>query len=843
MVILKTKKNKLTILFLHFRNLFSFFELLLNSYKNTMNSWFKVCFLIIFSALAINKQEAQTANLSGIIVTENGEAIYGAVISVPLENSVTSTSQDGTYKLTIPANKQVIINCSFLGSVLIDTLFAMPNSKVIRDYKIIEKANELGEVVIQGVQERENTLARINMKSITQLPNSSDNFETILKTFSGVVSGNELSSQYSVRGGNFDENLVYVNDIEIHRPMLVQSAQQEGLSFINPSMVSTVQFSAGGFEAEYGDKMSSVLDISYKKRIGFEADASASLLGANVHVAGLSKNKKLSFNTGLRYKTSQYILNSLDVEGDYNPRFADFQAFLTYDINDKNSISILGNISTNRFTMIPTMRSTDFGTIAQTLNFQVFYEGQERDRFDSYLGAVAYTYKPVQDLSLKLIASAYTTDEEISYDILSEYYMYAVSNGSGNDTAINIGTGASLEHSRKYLNAQIYSLEHKGIYKYNYSTLKWGLKGQYEQIDDIFREWTVLDSTGFFVPNNDDVIMMDYFVDGKNFITSLRYQSFIQNSNKIYTKTAELGFTYGLRANYWNYSNEMLISPRLTITVKPYWQKDIEFYFSTGLYGQPPFYKELKDYTGKLYPDTKAQKSYHILAGSDIHYKAWNRPFTFSTELYYKNLYALIPYKIDNVQIQYLPFYNARGYAAGADFRIYGEFVPGTESWFSLSLMQTKENTYNDYYKNSDGTVVYPDYYRRCTDQAITFSIFFQDYLPSNPDYKVFLLLNYGSGLPYSGPTPDRPSEVYSLNQYRRVDVGFSRIIRRNKSSSIGLKDIWISLEVLNLLDVKNMVSYDWVHTVDNNEGYGNQFAVPNYLTGRRINIKVSLKL
>jgi hypothetical protein len=489
------------------------------------------------------------------------------------------------------------------------------------------------------------------------------------------------------------------------------------------------------------------------------------------------------------------------------------------------------------------MRSTDFGTIAQPLNFTVFYEGQERDKFDSYLGAITYSFKPTGATTLKLIGSAFNTNEEVSYDILSEYYINEMSNSPGNDTTINIGTGASLEHSRKYLNAQIYSLEHKGTFRYNYSVLKWGIRAQFEQINDAFREWEVLDSTGYLVNENDDEITMDYFIDGSNLVSSMRYQAFIQNSNKLYAKTAEIGFTYGLRSNISTYNQNLLISPRVTITVKPYWQKDIEFYLSTGLYGQPPFYKEYKDYTGKLYPETKAQKSFHLLAGADIHYKAWNRPFTFSSEIYYKNLFALIPYKVDNIQIQYLPFYEARGYAAGADFRIYGEFVPGTESWFSLSFMQTKENTYNDYYKKNDGKVVYPELYRRPTDQLITFSIFFQDYLPSNPDYKVYLLLNYGSGLPYSGPTPDRPSEIYSLNQYRRVDIGFSRIIHRNKSKNFGLKDMWLSLEVLNLLDVKNMVSYDWVHTVENNQGYNNQFAVPNYLTGRRFNIKVSVKL
>jgi hypothetical protein len=494
--------------------------------------------------------------------------------------------------------------------------------------------------------------------------------------------------------------------------------------------------------------------------------------------------------------------------------------------------------------MIPETRSTNFGTISQTLSFDVYYDGQEKDRFDSYLGAISYNYNPARNVILKLIASTFNTDEEITYDILSEYYINSVSKGSGNDTVVNIGTGAALEHARNYLNARVHSLEHKGTYLYsNNSALKWGIKGQYEKVDDSMREWSVIDSTGYFIPNSDDDIQMDFFVSAKNKISSLRYQAFVQNENRIYTNHAEYDFTYGIRMNYWDFNNELVISPRASVAIKPYWKKDIDFYLATGFYNQPPFYKELKDYTGKLYKNIKSQKSFHIVAGSDVHYLAWNRPFTFTTEVYYKDLYQLIPYKVDNIQVQYVPMYDAKGYAAGIDFRINGEFVKGAESWFSLSLMQTHEDSYNDFYKKTDGTVVYPGYYRRPTDQTITFSVFFQDYLPMNSDYKMHLLLNYGSGLPYSGPTQNRPSEVYTLGQYKRVDIGVSRIIKRAKKKMIGLNDIWITLEVLNMLGVKNMASYDWVKTVDNNEGYRNQFAVPNYLTGRRFNFKISTKL
>ncbi|MBN2486857.1 MAG: carboxypeptidase-like regulatory domain-containing protein [Bacteroidales bacterium] len=811
-----------------------------------MNKLFKLVFSIVLGSSCSILLFAQSATFTGKILNQQGNTVFGASVILVNENTGIVTKSDGTFSISVPAGKKVPIEISFLGySAVLDTLYASVGETVKKDYVLYEKLKELEEIIVKGVQERENTLARINMKSIHQLPNTSGNIETLLKTFSNVVSGNELSSQYSVRGGNYDENLIYVNDIEINRPMLVQSAQQEGLSFVNPDMVSSIQFSAGGFESKYGDKMSSVLDISYKKPVKFESSATVSLLGSNLHVAGISKNKKFTHNTGLRYKTSQYILSSLEVKGEYMPRFFDLQTYMTYDISSKSSISVLGNLSLNRFTMLPETRETNFGTISQTLSFNVFYEGSEKDRFDSYMGAISYNFSPNRNTMLKLIASSFNSDEEITYDILSEYYIsQAVGKGTKRDTVINIGTGASLEHARKYLNSRIHSIEHKGTSIYgNNSVFRWGLKAQYEEFDDFLREWGVIDSTGFFIPDSDGTIEMEHFIYANNFVSSARYQAFVQNQNSLFSSFAEYSFTYGLRANYLNYNKELIVSPRVSFTLNPYWKKDIDFFFAAGLYSQPPQYKELKDYTGKLYNNVMSQKSFHLVIGADMHYLAWNRPFTFTTEIYYKNLYQLIPYKVENIQVHYLPAHDAKGYAAGIDFRVNGEFVSGAESWFSLSLMQTKEDTYNDFYTLPNGTVVYPAYYRRPTDQTITFSVFFQDYLPSHPDYKMHLLINYGSGLPYSGPTANRPSEIFLLGPYRRVDIGASRIIKRDKNKKIGLKDIWITFECLNLMGIKNMASYDWVKTVDATNGQRNQFAVPNYLTGRRFNLKISTKL
>jgi hypothetical protein len=797
-------------------------------------------YILIFFCLIQNISVAQETKISGQVTNINGQPLFGASVILPETNEGAVTGNDGIYELSIAARKDIIIQCSYLGyKTVTDTINLNDGISLLYNFILNELASELESVVVTGTQQRDNTLTRINMKSIDQIPNSSGNIETLIKSMSGVVSGNELSSQYSVRGGNFDENLVYVNDIEIYRPLLVQSATQEGLSFINPNMVSSIQFSAGAFDAEYGDKMASVLDVKYKNPTEFEASAIAGLLGASVHFAGADKKNRFNFNTGFRYKTTNYLLNSLDIEGEYTPRFADFQTLFGYNITPKSSISILGNYSTNRFNLVPQNRDTEFGTLQETYNFRVFYEGQERDRFDSYMGAISYNYRHGRNLSLKFIASAFDTDEEISFDILSEYWINQVTT----DTAINIGTGASLEHARNKLKGNVYSIENKGLYIHNNSTWKWGLKLQYETIDDRISEWQMLDSAGMSIPYSDEFIYLDYSYKAHNTIESFRYQAFTQNTTSFYTNTAEIGLTVGLRLNYWDYNNEFLVSPRASISISPYWNKKVNFYLAAGAYNQPPFYKELKQYNGELFENKKAQKSYQFVFGTDIYYQAWGRPFVFTSEIYYKNLYKLTPYRVENVQVKYLPEYNARGYATGIDFRVNGEFVQGVESWFSLSLLRTRENSYNDNYVLNDGTVIYPGYYRRPSDQTLTFAIFFQDYLPSNPNYKVHLLVNYGTGLPYSGPRPERPSETFLLSQYRRVDIGFSRIIRENKTKKVGFHDIWITLEILNLLDAPNMASYDWIKTVENNEGYNDSYAVPNYLTGRRLNFKISTKL
>ena len=796
--------------------------------------------LISFAVPAFAQQDAI---VQGKITDENGAALFSA--SVAIEGTVYGTVTDsrGEFSLEVPSDEKLLLLVNFLGYKTIrDTLILAPGEIYSVSLSMVPEVKQLEDVEIRGIRDRENTLVPINIKSIDQLPSASQNIEAIIKTLPGVGSGNELSSQYSVRGGSFDENLIYVNDIEIYRPLLVQSAQQEGLSFVNPALISSIQFSAGGFDAEFGDKLSSVLDIRYKHPTEFGGSAMASLLGGSAHIEGSTKKNRFTHITGFRYKTTKYLLGTLDTKADYNPSFIDLQTFLTFDISNKLELTFLGNYATNKFNRVPKNRSTNFGTFQQGFNFTVFYEGQEEDKFDTYLGALTLNYKPSNNLSMKFIGSAFRSNENITYDILRQYWINLATQGStgSRDSLINIGIGSSMEHARDKLESTIYSLEHRGAYYFDQGVLKWGIKGQKELINDQISEWEYIDSAGMSLPFSNESVDLFQVNKSTHALNNSRIAAFLQQTFFINRVSSNMSVTLGVRAQYWTLNREVTISPRINFSFHTDNLPNLTWHFATGLYYQPPFYKELRDPWGNLYPDLKAQRALHLVAGTDYKFRAWDRPFVFTSEIYYKYLTRLIPYKLDDVRLNYLPYERARGYATGIDFKVYGEFVPGSESWFSLSFLRTKEDIYNDYIVNLDRSVDYPGYYRRPTDQWLSFSIFFQDYLPSNPNYKVHLMLIYGTGLPYSGPVYSRPSDVYSLGPYRRIDIGFSRVIIRNPNRNGGLKSIWISAEILNLLDARNVVSYDWMRTVESDLGLDTYFAVPNYLTGRSYNIKVS---
>lgn len=794
-----------------------------------------------------NAQE-QFGELKGLVYNEEGVPLFSANVAILNEQYGTVTDELGRFEIDIPANRTLELIISYIGYQPDTILLNLKPGDIKKaTIKLFPVSKTLEEVMVISKYDRTNTLMRIDLKPLEFIPSPSGSFEALLKTLPGVSSSNELSSQYSVRGGNFDENLVYVNDIEIHRPFLIRSGEQEGLSFINSDLISSIQFSAGGFDTQYGDKMSSVLDIKYKRPYSFGGGFTASMLGGAVHLEGLSRNKKLTYIGGLRYKSSKYLLNSLQTQGDYKPSFIDFQTFITYDITKKLEFSLLGNFSSNQFQIIPEQRETSFGTYQQTLNFIIFYEGQEIDHFYTYLGAFTLDFRPISQLSLKLIGSGFTSEEEVTYDILGQYRIDQLDNVIGRktygDSIANIGVGTYMEHARNYLSAVVYSIAHKGSYYTNNNNIKWGIKYQIEDIEDKISEWMMIDSAGYSIPYSTSQVNLYEVIKSKNALYSHRLSGYFQNTFSMDRSWAKLFLTTGIRANYWTVNKQLIVSPRAVLSIEPYWTSKLKFHLATGFYSQPPFYKELRDPEGNLYLNLKAQKSIHYVLGSEYQFTAMSRPFIFTTEVFYKDIVNLIPYKYDDVRIQYLPEYKARGYAAGIEFKINGEFVIGAESWASLSIMQTKEDIYRDFYLTAERKVVKPGFYRRPTDQWVNFGMYFQDYFPNNPEYKFHVTFLYGSNLPYGTPDYDRPDINFKMKPYHRVDIGLSKSLLtakiRDNRIFRHLKSFWFSAELLNAFGVENQVSYDWIRTVENSYSSANLFGVPNYLTGRRINIKI----
>jgi len=794
-----------------------------------------------------------TGWISGKISERGNKAIFLANVSIAGTQTGTVTSEDGTYRLEVPANQEISLVISCIGyQSLTREILLSDNEELNLDIQLEVAIQNLDEVSIREEADRSSTLNRINIKTLHLIPGSGGSVEALLKTLPGVASGNELSSQYSVRGGNFDENLVYVNDIEIYRPFLIRSGQQEGMSFVNSQMVSSVKFSAGGFEASYGDKMSSVLDITYRRPVEFAGSVDMSLLGASVHLEDAGRNGRLTHNSGFRYKTSQYLLSSLETKGEYLPNFYDYQTYITYQISDKIEFSFLGNAASNSYKFIPENRSTDFGTYQNPLNLVIYYDGQEQDRFNTYLGAFTIHYRPTDDLSLKFINSGFSSIEKENFDIQGQYLINELDNRLDSETfgdsILNIGIGTFLNHARNKLNALVYSASHIGTWFSDNAQLKWGTKYQYEYINDRLGEWELIDSAGYSIPYSDQQIQLASITRSDNLIRSNRMTAFLQASYNLTDRPIRYYFNGGIRANYWDYNGQLLISPRLTISMKPSWDRDIILRFSTGAYHQPPFYKELRYLDGSINPLARAQKSIHFVVGGDYNFMAWGRPFVLTSEIYYKHLYDLIPYKVDNVRIQYAAENIAGGYATGIEFKINGEFVKDAESWASLSIMRTAEDIEGDFHLDESGNRIEPGFYPRPTDQILNFGLFFQDYFPNNPEYKVNLNFLYGSKLPFSPPHQDRYDLVFRMPSYKRVDIGFSKVLKKVDSQlSEGnpfrhFRSIWLSGEIFNLLGVNNTISYLWVKTVSNQDNVPGQFAVPNYLTSRRFNLRLTAR-
>jgi len=811
---------------------------------------------------------SQNATVSGTIKTNDGEPVEGITIAI-LEDAkiVTTSDAKGNYFLDIPAGKELTLAFYNINFKQINHKINLQSGEKLNYSPTMQFKNEMTAITIVG-ENRVQEITRIDPKLFYQLPTAGGSIEDLIKTQMGVSSNNELSSSYSVRGGNFDENLVYVNDIEVYRPFLVRSGQQEGLSFANPDMVSNINFSAGGFEAKYGDKMSSVLDITYRKPTKFGGAASGSLLGGSLSLEGVTKNRLLAWSIGSRYKSNAYLLKSIDTKGEYRPRFYDVQAFLTFNVNPKLSVEVLGNIANNQYLVIPANRETTFGTVNNAVSFKVYFDGREVMQYNTYMGGVSTTYKPNKTLKLKFIGSGYTTKEEELYTVQGQYYIDQLEADLGQDNfgqvAFNRGIGTFIHNGRNTLQAQVYNVEHKGTkYLKNNRELLWGLRYQQEHIQDKLSEWKMIDSADFVNPYSPTDINLTDVYKSKINLNSSRVMEYVEYiHNKTLKDSSTFTFTGGLRGNYWTVNNQFVVSPRVTLAFKPNWKRDFVFKLSGGYYYQPPFYREMRGLDGKLNTNIKAQQSVHVVLSSDYNFSLWRRPFKFVVAAYYKDLRNLITYEIDNVRVRYFANNNTKGYATGIDFRVNGEFVKGVESWASLGILRTyeysKDNIHYKYYNKDqeeivkgytfdqvavDSTKIEPGYIPRPTDQLATFSLFFQDYLPKFPQLKMNLNLIFGSGLPFGPPNHLRYQQIFRMPPYRRVDIGFAYNILKEdrefkrKNFMNHLKSMWLNIEVLNLLGVNNTVSYTWVKDVT-----ARQYAVPNYLTNRQVNLKLQIR-
>lgn len=801
---------------------------------------------------------AQNARVKGIILDEKNNPVEN--VNIAYETKSTVTNSNGFYSLTVPANKKITLVFTHVSlKKTTATLELKTNEDFEFNVTMNEKAEQMGEVVVTANnRKRVQGITTIEPEIIRRIPGANAGIENILKTLPGVYSNNELSTQYAVRGGNYDENLVYVNEVEVYRPFLVRSGQQEGLSFTNTDLVQNVDFSAGGFQAKYGDKLSSVLDITYRRPTKFGIAAEGSLLGGSLAVDAVSKNQKWSAITGVRYRNNSLLVNSQQTETNFKPTFADVQTNVIYNASTKWQWSFLGNISQNKYNYQPLSRQTNFGTIDEPIALQVYYEGQEKDKYDTYFGAFKTTFKANDTFTLKFITSAYHTLEQEYFDIYAGYYLGEVDSNIGSETfggvTFSRAIGTQLNHARNDLDALIVNAEVKGFHDLKKNQIEWGFKYTREDIRDRVVEWEVIDSAGFSLnppnlnlPTNQQPyqpyigpLVPFQNVRALNFATIDKFSGYAQLNRKTKLGNHDVWLNVGARFHQWKVSganvagkNQIEFSPRGQFAIKPDWEKDMVFRFSTGLYVQPPSYRELRDSTGTVLPNVKAQKSIHFVLSNDYSFKMWNRPFKLVTEAYYKILSDVNPYTLDNVRIRYAADNNATAFAQGLDVRLNGEFVPGTESWFSFGYLKTEENIDNK------------GFIPRPTDQRLKFGILFQDYMPNLPSVKLYLNLVYNTGLPGGSPSYADPY-VYQnkMRDYRRADVGFFKVLTdNNKNLPNGhwlkkFKDLSVGMEIFNLFNNLNAITNTWVRDVYTK----NQYGIPNYMTTRVFNFKITAR-
>lgn len=819
-------------------------------------------FMLCFAQLLFG----QKAIVKGALTDESGYPIENVIIRIINHDLQTISDSYGHYTLHVPENQNIKIYFQHIShqDTIIEVLLKAKETQTI-NITLPAIGNRLDQVNINW--EADNGYIRVNPKLSFQLPSPTGGMESLIKMLPGASSSNELSAQYNVRGGNYDENLIYVNDIEIYRPFLIRNAQQEGLGFVNTDLAGNVNFSAGGFDTQYGDKMSSVMDVQYKDPQQYGGSISGSILGASAHAEGLV-DSCFSYLVGIRYKSTKYLLNSLETTGDYKPKFLDAQMLLKWDVTRKFSISLLGNFAHNSYIYQPTNRQTDFGSTTDVKRLTIYFDGQEVDRYQNYLGGLTFTFSPTKKDIIRLIFASYYAKESETYDIQGQYWLSDIEPDLGNSEG-NIGQevsirgyGTYLDHARNYLTSIVSSANLLGEHRLPYNnTLKWGLKAQNEIIHDNINEWRMQDSSGYTLPaiptvpgeavpfdDPSRVLAFDEnsILNTYNELNTLRFTGYVQDQYKIGGDSAHYILNAGVRFHYWTFSKkEVNISPRASFIYDPHWKRDWTFSLRTGLYYQPAFYREMRRPDGTLNDSLRSQRSVHIVAGTEYNFLLWRRPFKFTAEAYYKYMDRLISYKLDNVRIIYSGENDAKGYATGLDMKISGEFIKGLESWFALSLMKTEEDLLNDFYIDDDGNRVEPGYVPRPTDQRVAFNIFFQDHIPGYPQFRVHLNFVFASGLVYSAPNAEAYQRIRSHSWYRRVDLGFSfmfleqsRDRMRNKSPFIrSIKNAGIYVEVFNLLGINNTSSYLWVSDI-----YNQYYPVPNYLTGRLVNVKFAVE-
>ncbi|RDV14812.1 TonB-dependent receptor [Pontibacter diazotrophicus] len=802
--------------------------------------------ILLLLPLAVS---AQQARITGKVLNPEHQSLELATIAVKGTSLATQTNRSGVFELRVPAQKKLVLLAKYLGYLELEqTVLLQPNETLNLNLVLQPNSHALGTLDVRGKNgddtREQVSMTKLDPRDIKTLPSAYGDFNKVLVTLPGVTSNNELSSTYSVRGGNYDENLVYVNNIEIYRPFLITAAQQEGLSFVNPDLVENINFSSGGWQPKYGDKLSSVLNIQYKQPKKFAGSVSGGLTGGTVHLESASKNKKVSYLVGARHKNGQYLLQGLQVDGKYNPVFTDAQAYVSIDLSKdslrrgRTTIGILGSYARNDFTVEPESQVTTFGTRQAPLRLSVGFEGQELMDYATYQAGLNLSHRFSDDYVSEVIISAVHSWEREFRDVEAYYRLCDVSTTGNNigECQQELGFGTQYDNARNTLLARIGTAEIRNSWRMSQrSNLQFGAKVSSENISDELAEYGFSDSADF--------VSQNYFLRSGLDLNTLRYSGYVQHTFELDSLKT---ITYGLRATYWDYNQELNISPRVQYSFITRHNPDLSFKAALGVYYQPPFYRELRNFAGELNPDIKAQRAVHAIVGSDYLFQSWGRDFKLTAEAYYKWMTNVIPYDIDNVRLRYYARNNAKAYAAGFDVRVNGEFIPGAESWLSLGLMTTKENVLGDSLSiyNAQGEVTERQeqgYLRRPTDQLVNVGVFFQDHLPDNPTIRMYLNLVYGSGLPFGPPRRPEYRNAFDGKAYKRVDIGFSKLIVLESElverKAVSLESLWIGLEVLNLIDAKNRVSYTYVSDVN-----GLTYAIPNFLTGRRLNLRFVAK-